>query len=61
MLTLRCRSVLFLAVVVASLISWPSRAQTTIWPLGDSITYGEGRGGGYRERLFLDLSAAQFG
>ena len=29
-----------------------------IWPLGDSITYGQGAAGGYRETLYTNLTAS---
>jgi hypothetical protein len=49
------------AMVCLLFIPQPTRAETTVWPLGDSITYGEGVGGGYRERLLTRLTADQFG
>jgi len=54
---------LILAVLALLMAASAADAQTTIWPLGDSITYGETMpgGGGYRERLYVRLAASQYG
>ncbi|HEY7115449.1 MAG TPA: SGNH/GDSL hydrolase family protein [Tepidisphaeraceae bacterium] len=49
------------AVIAVMIAACGSQAQTTLWPLGDSITYGEGVPGGYRDPLFVRLGVDRFG
>jgi hypothetical protein len=55
------RRTLFAFIAFLLVLPRPASAETTLWPLGDSITYGETVQGGYRDRHYQNLTAAGFG
>ena len=49
---------LLLSLVALTLVPRACAADLgNLWPLGDSITYGQGSAGGYRETLYTNLTA----
>ncbi len=61
-----CRAHWFLVILsISAGAAWATASTPSIWPLGDSITYGYGTGaspnsvpGGYRDPLYVDLTNA---